>query len=117
MKIFDNLLGAVGLIQPGHMIDELACHKARRLHRLESAVRPDAEAREIAAGYVGEIERGSKHHRTDFTDHSHCESEAPIFSWPKINETGRGYFRHPVSPLATTRESFLPFTEWPASYA
>jgi|GEM_PF-970284 hypothetical protein len=32
------------------------------------------------------------------------------------NETGRGYFRHPVSPLATVRESFLPFIGRPASY-
>lgn len=30
-------------------------------------------------------------------------------------ETGRGYFRHPVSPLAAVRESFLPFIEQPAN--
>ena len=26
VKVFQNLLGAVGLVEPGHVIDELACH-------------------------------------------------------------------------------------------
>lgn len=38
-----------------------------------------------------------------------------IIGEPQKYETGRGYFRHPVSPLATVDEKFLLFIERPAS--
>ncbi len=38
MDILQNLLVAIGLIEAGHVINELACHKARRLRRLRSAI-------------------------------------------------------------------------------
>src|SRR5690606_40765271 len=37
MDILQNLLVAIGLVEAGHVINKLACHKARRLHGLESA--------------------------------------------------------------------------------
>ncbi len=46
-----------------------------------------------------------------------AETARLISAGKTYNETGRGYFRHPVSPLATVRESFLPFIGQPASYA
>lgn len=63
--------------------------------------------------YVGQICPGSKRQPAKWKQ---PEPPVRICSRNKYNETGRGYFRHPVSPLTTVRESFLPFIGRPASY-
>ncbi|MEK1929911.1 MAG: hypothetical protein AAAC47_09010, partial [Pararhizobium sp.] len=47
IDVLQHLLGAVGLIQPGHMIDELTCHKET------------APTEWDFARYVGELSRRS----------------------------------------------------------